>query len=76
MISAIRLVVARTSFRWMAMSDGAPRVPALPWWIMILELGRAKRLPAVPPARIIAAADMPMPTQMVETSQWTCCMTS
>ena len=58
------------------MSLGAPRVPAVPWWIMILELGRAKRLPGAPPARIMAAADIPMPTQMVETSQWTCWMTS
>ena len=39
-------------------------------------LGRAKRFPAAPPERIMAAADMPMPTQMVETSGSTCCMTS
>ena len=58
------------------MSVGAPRVPALPWWIMILALGRARRLPAAPPHRTMAAADIPMPTQMVETSGWTCWMTS
>ncbi len=44
------------------MSDGAPRVPAEPWWIMMRAFGSAKRFPAAPPARIIAAADMPMPT--------------
>ena len=58
------------------MSEGAPRVPAEPWWIMIRAFGRAKRFPAAPPERIMAAADMPMPTQMVETSGSTCCMTS
>ena len=40
------------------------------------EFGSAKRFPAAPPARIIAAADMPMPQQMVDTSGSTCCMTS
>ena len=34
---------------------------------MIRGLGRAKRLPAVPPQRIMAAADIPIPTQMVDT---------
>ena len=58
------------------MSRGAPRVPALPSWIMILAFGRANRFPAAPPARIIAAADIPIPTQIVDTSQRTCCMTS
>ncbi len=58
------------------MSRGAPRLPALPWWIMILALGSARRLPAAPPARIIAAADIPMPTQIVDTSGRTCWITS
>ena len=76
MICAIRLVVESTSRRWISMSLGAPRAPADPWWIMILALGSAYRFPGAPPARIIAAADMPMPTQMVDTSQRTCCITS
>ena len=68
MIWAIRLVVASTSRSWISMSLGAPRVPAEPWWIMILALGSASRLPGAPPHRIIAAADMPIPTQIVDTS--------
>ena len=58
------------------MSDGAPRMPAVPWWIITRALGSASRLPRAPPARIIAAADMPIPTQMVATSGRMCCMTS
>ena len=58
------------------MSGGAPRVPAVPWWIMILALGNARRLPGAPPHKIIAAADIPIPTQIVDTSHLTCCMTS
>jgi len=58
------------------MSRGALSCRRLPSWIMILAFGRAKRFPAAPPARIMAAADMPMPTQIVDTSQRTCCITS
>ena len=76
MISAIRRVVASTSRSWISMSRGAPRVPADPWWIMILALGSARRFPGAPPQRTIAAADMPIPTQIVETSGCTCCITS
>ena len=43
---------------------------------MIRAFGRASRLPGAPPHRIIAAADMPMPTQIVDTSGRTCWMTS
>ena len=39
-------------------------------------VGEGEALPAAPPERIMAAADMPMPTQMVDTSGSTCCMTS
>jgi hypothetical protein len=76
MISDMRWVRARTSRSWISMSLGAPRVPAEPWWIMMRALGRANRFPAAPPHRIMAAADIPMPTQMVDTSGATCCMTS
>ena len=58
------------------MSLGAPRVPAEPWWIMIRALGRARRLPAVPAPRIIAAADIAIPTQIVLTSGRTCWIAS
>ena len=43
---------------------------------MILELGSARRFPGAPAHRIIAAADIPIPTQIVETGGRTCCMTS
>ena len=76
MISAICRVVAATSRAAIWMSDGAPRKPALPWWIISFAFGSANRLPAAPPAMIIAAADMPMPKQIVETSGRTCCMAS
>ena len=76
MICAIRLVVESTSRSWISMSLGAPCVPAEPWWIMIFELGRARRLPGAPAHRIIAAADIPIPTQIVETGGRTCCITS
>ena len=58
------------------MSLGAPRAPAEPWWIMILALGRAMRFPLAPPHSTMAAADIPMPMQMVATSGRTCWMTS
>ena len=58
------------------MSAGVPRKPAEPWWIIIFAFGRAIRLPAAPPARIIAAADIPMPTQIVATSGLTYCIVS
>ena len=38
--------------------------------------GSARRFPAAPPHRIMAAADMPIPTQMVATSGRTCWITS
>ncbi len=43
---------------------------------MIFEDGSARRLPGAPPESTIAAADIAMPTQIVETSHRTCCMTS
>ena len=76
MISAICRVVAATSRAAIWMSDGAPRKPALPWWIISFAFGSANRLPAAPPAMIIAAADMPIPKQIVETSGRTCCIAS
>ena len=76
MISAIRRVLASTSRSWISTSRGAPRIPAVPWWIMILPLGSAMRRPAAPPPRIIAAADIPMPIRLVATGQLTCCITS
>ena len=38
--------------------------------------GSAKRFPAAPPVMIMAAADMPMPKQIVDTSGRTCYMAS
>ena len=58
------------------MSAGVPRKPAEPWWIIIFAFGSAIRLPGAPPARIIAAADIPMPTQIVATSGLTYCIVS
>src|SRR5580765_1570498 len=66
--SAIRRVVAMISCAWIWMSAGVPRNPAEPWWIMIFAFGSAARLPAAPPQRIMAAADIPIPVQTVRTS--------
>ena len=76
MISAIRCVMSRTSRAWIWMSDGAPRNPAEPWWIIIFVFGNAKRFPGAPPQRIIAPADMPIPRQIVRTSGLTNCIVS
>ena len=76
MISAICRVVASTSRAAIEMSVGAPRKPAEPWWIISFAFGRANRLPGAPAAVIIAAADIPIPKQIVETSGRTCCMAS
>ena len=75
-ISAMRRVIASTSWAWISMSAGVPRKPAEPWWIITLEFGSARRLPAAPPPRIIAAADMPMPMHTVATSGLTYCIVS
>jgi hypothetical protein len=76
MISAIRRVTDSTSRAWMSMSVGVPRNPAEPWWIIIFAFGSAERLPGAPPARIIAAADIAIPTQIVCTSGLTYCTVS
>ena len=76
MISAIRRVTESTSRAWMSMSEGVPRKPAEPWWIIIFAFGSAERLPGAPPQRIIAAADIAMPTQIVRTSGLTNCIVS
>ena len=73
----MRLVVASTSRRWISMSLGAPRVPAEPWWIMILALGSGQAL-----ARGAAAEDHGRrrhPHAYADggdLASWTCCMTS
>ena len=76
MISAIRCRTESTSWAWISMSVGVPRNPAEPWWIMIFALGNAIRLPAEPPQRTIAAADMHIPTAIVRTSGLTYCTVS
>lgn len=76
MISSIRRVLTMTSFTWVSMSLGAPRVQALPRWIMILALSSALRFPLAPPQSPVGAADIPIPMQRVATSQETCCITS
>src|SRR5439155_12583840 len=62
MTSAIRLVMSRISRAAIWMSAGVPRKPPEPWWIMTFEFGSRKRFPAAPPARIIAPADIAIPT--------------
>src|SRR6185312_2268330 len=74
--SAICRVEASISRAAIAMSDGAPRAPAEPWWIISFACGRASRLPGAPPATITAAADIPIPKQIVLTSHFTCCIAS
>ena len=76
MISAIRLVMSSTSRAWIWMSAGVPRKPAEPWWIITFAFGSANRLPGAPPASTIAAADIPIPTQIVRTSGLTNCIVS
>ncbi len=76
MISAIRFVMSRISRAAIWMSAGVPRKPPEPWWIMIFAFGSAKRLPAAPPQRIIAAALIPIPRHTVETSDCTYCIAS
>jgi hypothetical protein len=41
-----------------------------------LRVGEGEALPGGPGEGIMAAADIPMPTQIVETSQLTCWITS
>src|SRR5688500_4067396 len=60
-ISAICRVVDSISRAAISTSDGAPRNPAEPWWIISFAWGNARRFPGAPPATIIAAADIPMP---------------
>ena len=55
---------------------GRAAEPAEPWWIISFAFGSAKRLPGAPPAMIMAAADMPIPKQIVDTSGRTCCIAS
>src|SRR5262245_59794176 len=76
MSSAIRSAISRISLAAIWMSAGEPRNPPEPWWIITLAFGNTKRLPAAPPDRIIAAADMPIPVQIVWTSGRTYCMAS
>jgi hypothetical protein len=76
MIDAIRSVISRISRAAIWMSAGEPRKPPLPWWIITFEFGSAKRLPAAPPERIIAPADIAMPTHTVRTSGLTYCIVS
>ncbi len=47
------------------MSVDWPRKPAEGWWMRIRELGRAARLPFVPPASSSDPIDMATPTPMV-----------
>jgi hypothetical protein len=68
MIRAIRSVISRISRAAIWMSVGAPRKAPEPWWIITFEFGSAIRFPGAPPARIMPAADMAIPTQIVRTS--------
>ena len=61
---------------WISMSADWPSAPPWGWWISTRALGRAKRLPSAPPARITAAADAAWPMHTVETSARTTCIVS
>ena len=45
-----------------------PSNPAEGWWMRILELGRAARLPLVPPASSSEPIDIATPTHIVSMS--------
>ena len=64
-ISLIRDLRKSTSCAWISMSVAWPWKPPEGWWIMIRVLGRAKRMPLVPPARIGTAIDAASPMQIV-----------
>ncbi|MFS8030153.1 hypothetical protein Hanom_Chr17g01530761 [Helianthus anomalus] len=53
---------------WISTSIACPLAPPSGWWIMILVFGIAKRLPLVPPPRIMEAVDADMPSAIVDTS--------
>ena len=53
---------------WISMSVDWPSAPPWGWWMRMRLCGRAKRLPLVPAARRIAAADAAWPMQIVDTS--------
>ena len=64
------------SFTASSRSVDWPWAPPWGWWISTRALGRAKRLPLAPPARITAAADAAWPMHTVDTSQRSSCMVS
>ena len=58
------------------MSVAWPWKPEDTWWMRILALGSAMRLPFAPPASSRAPIDIAMPTQMVCTSGLMNCIVS
>ena len=75
MISAIRRVIESTSRAWIWMSAGVPRAGRA----LVdhhLRVRERKALSGSATARIIAAADIPIPTQIVRTSGLTYCIAS
>ena len=77
MISAIWRVVASTSRAAIEMSARRPPEAGRALVDHQLRVGKREALPGAPPAEtIIAAADIPIPKQIVETSGRTCCIAS
>ena len=58
------------------MSVACPWKPEETWWMRILALGSAIRLPFAPPASSSAPIDIAMPTQIVDTSGLMNCIVS
>ena len=58
------------------MSVDWPWKPPVGWWMRILELGSAIRLPSAPPVSSSAPIDIATPKQIVCTSGLTYCIAS
>ena len=64
------------SLAWISMSVACPWKLEETWWIRILALGSAMRLPGAPPASSSAPIDIAIPTQIVCTSGLMNCIVS
>ena len=64
------------SWAWISMSVAWPWKLEETWWIRILALGSAIRLPFAPPASSSAPIDIAIPTQIVCTSGLMNCIVS
>jgi hypothetical protein len=66
--------ISRISRAWISMSLAWPETPPDGWWIMMRELGSARRILGSPPARRSAAIEQHWPTHSVATGDVTNCM--